>query len=84
MIVAGGNDGLLRFWDVQSGRPLWMQKAHKSYVVGIHYESDDIVMRGFGGEVSRWTVPKLGRLIETCETSDRALANQRACGIVRQ
>ena len=29
MIVAGGGDGLLRFWDAASGRPLWTMLAHK-------------------------------------------------------
>jgi len=41
-IVAGGSDGLLRFWDVSSGRLLWTLQAHKSYVIGVHYEGDEI------------------------------------------
>jgi WD40 repeat protein len=57
MIVAGDDDGLLRFWDV-TGHPLWKLQAHKSHVMGIHFEGDDIVTRGFGGDVSRWTLPR--------------------------
>jgi WD40 repeat protein len=63
MVVAGDSDGLLRFWDV-TGRPLWKLQAHKSHVVGIHLEGDDIVTRGFGGDVSRWTLPRSEWVIE--------------------
>jgi WD40 repeat protein len=64
MVVAGGGDGLLRFWDVSSERPLWTLPAHKSPVVGIHFEGDSIVTRGFAGDVSRWTLPPPAQVIE--------------------
>jgi hypothetical protein len=32
-------------------------------VIGIHFEGDDIVTRGFAGEVSRWTLPKPAAVI---------------------
>jgi WD40 repeat protein/serine/threonine protein kinase len=57
MVVAGGGDGLLRFWDVSNERPLWTLQAHKSHVIGVHFEGDDIVTRGFGADVSRWRLP---------------------------
>jgi WD40 repeat protein len=57
MVVAGGADGLLRFWDVASGRLLWTMPVHRGAVIGIHFEGGDIVTHGMGGEVSRWTVP---------------------------
>jgi WD40 repeat protein len=57
LVVAGDNDGQLRFWDAASGRALWTLQAHKSYLIGIHFEGDSIVTRGFAGEVSRWTLP---------------------------
>jgi len=63
MVVAGDSDGLLRFWDV-TGQPLWKLQVHKSHVVGIHLEGDDIVTRGFGGDVSRWTIPRSEWVIE--------------------
>jgi WD40 repeat protein/serine/threonine protein kinase len=63
MVVAGGGDGLLRFWDV-TGHPLWKLQAHKSHVLGIHLEGDDIVTRGVGGDVSRWTLPRSKSVIE--------------------
>jgi WD40 repeat protein/serine/threonine protein kinase len=75
MIVAGGGDGLLRFWDAASGRPLWTMLAHKSYLVGIRVEGDDIVTRGFSGDISRWTLPKPNQVIEACSDHDR-------CGIM--
>jgi hypothetical protein len=34
MVVGGGGDGLLRFWDAATGRPLWTLAAHKPYVMG--------------------------------------------------
>jgi WD40 repeat protein/serine/threonine protein kinase len=63
MVVAGDGDGLLRFWDV-TGRPLWKLQAHKSHTVGVHVEGDDIVTRGFAGDVSRWTIPRSAGIIE--------------------
>jgi WD40 repeat protein/serine/threonine protein kinase len=67
MMVAGGGEGLLRFWDAASGRPLWTMPAHKSYLIGIHFEGADIVTRGFGGEISRWRMPTLAGEIGTCD-----------------
>jgi WD40 repeat protein len=64
LIVAGGSEGQLWFWDLASGRPLWTLQAHKSHVVGIHFEGSDIVTRGFGGDISRWTLPLPARVIE--------------------
>jgi WD40 repeat protein len=57
-IVAGGGDGVLRFWDVVSGRMIWTMRAHRSGIAGIHYEGSDIVTRGFTGEVSRWEISR--------------------------
>ena len=69
LVVAGGSDGLLRFWDASSARLLWTLPAHKSYVIGVHYEGNDIVTRGFAGDVSRWTLPPTGRILEMCHAS---------------
>jgi len=75
MVVAGDADGMLRFWDAASGRPLWTLSAHKSHLIGIHFEDADIITRGFAGDLSRWTLPKPEWVIETC-------ADHEACGIV--
>jgi len=56
-VVAGGADGLLRFWDA-GGRLLWTLPAHNSMVIGVHLEGEDLVTRAFTGELSRWTLPK--------------------------
>jgi WD40 repeat protein/serine/threonine protein kinase len=69
LVVAGGSDGFLRFWDTSNGRLLWMLQAHKSYVVGVHYEGNDIVTRAFAGDVARWTLPQSDKVIEACHTS---------------
>jgi WD40 repeat protein len=82
MVVAGGGDGLLRFWDASSGRLLWTVQAHKSFVIGIHFEGDDIVTRGFGGDVARWTLPTLDSVIEACTACDIG-TSQREFGIVQ-
>jgi WD40 repeat protein len=67
-VVAGGGDGLLRFWDAASGRQLWKLQAHRSSVIGIHVDGDDIVTRGQAGEFSRWTLPRSARIIEAAST----------------
>jgi hypothetical protein len=64
MVIAGGSDGLLWFWDRETTRPLWTLHAHGSSVVGIHLEGDQVLTRGFAGEVARWTIPKSEQVIE--------------------
>jgi eukaryotic-like serine/threonine-protein kinase len=66
VVVAGGSDGILRFWDTSNERLLWTLQAHKSYVVGVHYERDDLVTRGFSGDVIRWSLPNPNQIIEAC------------------
>jgi WD40 repeat protein len=57
LVIAGGSDGFLRFWDASNQRLLWTLQAHKSYVVGLHYEGNDLITRGFAGDISRWSLP---------------------------
>jgi len=71
LVMAGGADGLLRFWDAASGRLLWAFQAHKSQLIGVHVEGRDIVTRGFGGELSRWTLPGSEQVIEACGDHER-------------
>jgi WD40 repeat protein len=79
MVIAGGGDGLLRFWDATSGRQLWKLQAHNSNVIGIHFEGDDLVTRGFGGDVSRWRLPTPERVVEACKVATTA---SPGCAIV--
>ena len=72
MIVAGGSDGAVRFWSRSSGRLLWMLQAHASYVVGVHYEGNDLVTRGFAGDIARWTLPSPDSVIDACRASSCA------------
>jgi WD40 repeat protein len=65
MVVAGGGDGLLRFWEMSSQRLLWMLPAHRSHLVGIHFQGDNIVTRGFAGDVSRWTLPPSAQVVDS-------------------
>jgi WD40 repeat protein len=68
-VVAASGDGLLRFWDAASGRMIWTLRAHTVGVAGVHFDGDDIVTRGFLGDVSRWSVSKLA----SAETIDRVV-----------
>jgi WD40 repeat protein len=83
MVIAAGGDGLLRFWDTSNERQLWTLQAHKPHAVGIHFEGDDLVTRGFGGDISRWALPPPGVAIEACgHATEVAAAGHEACAIV--
>jgi hypothetical protein len=69
-VIAGGADGLLRFWDAPSGQQLWTLPAHKPPVVGIHLEGPDVVTRGFAGKF------RVGRCC--LRATDRCLLGPRA------
>jgi len=62
LVMAGGSDGILWFWDRGTARPVWKLQVHKGHVVGVHLEGDGFITRGFGGDVSRWTLPR--RILE--------------------
>jgi len=74
VLVAGGSDGFLRFWDTSNGRLLWMLQAHRTYIVGVHYEGDDLITRSFAGDVARWALPSPDRVIESCRAGTCAPA----------
>ncbi|HET9621211.1 MAG TPA: WD40 repeat domain-containing protein, partial [Kofleriaceae bacterium] len=57
LVITAGSDGLLRFFDVANGRLLWSLRAH-SRVNGLHFEGDQLVTRGFDGDLARWEIPK--------------------------
>ncbi len=73
-LVAGDADGFLRFWDVRSGRPLWILPAHGSAVVGLHFDGVDLITRGIGGDLVRWALPAPQKVIDACRAS--------ACGTI--
>jgi WD40 repeat protein len=77
MLIGGGGDGRLRFWEATSGRPLWAMPAHPSHLVGVHVEGADIVTRGFSGDITRWSLPKSGQVIAACD-------QRELCAIVTQ
>ena len=54
LVVGGGADGRLRFWEAGTGRALWTTPAHIGAVVGLHYEGEDLITRGLGGDLARW------------------------------
>jgi len=55
-VVAGSGDGRLWFWDAVSGRALWTTAAHRSAIVGLHFEGSALITHGFGGDLSRWII----------------------------
>ena len=71
MLIGGGGDGQLRFWEAASGRPLWTMPAHRSHLVGVHVEGPDIVTRGFSGDIARWSLPRPEQAIEACDHNER-------------
>jgi WD40 repeat protein len=77
MLIGGGGDGRLRFWEAASGRPLWTMPAHRSHLVGVHVEGSDIVTRGFSGDIARWSLPRSEQVIEACD-------QRELCAIVTQ
>jgi WD40 repeat protein len=76
LVMAGGADGRLLFWDRDSGRQLWALHAHASQIIGVHVEGGDIVTRGIAGELSRWTLPSPAQVIGACGDNNR-------CAIVK-
>jgi WD40 repeat protein len=71
LVVAGGADGGLRFWDKDSARLLWTFRTHTSQIIGVHVEGGDIVTRGFTGYLARWTLPSPGQVIQACGDRER-------------
>jgi WD40 repeat protein len=57
-VITAGGDGLLRFWDMHSGTLIGTLQAHRSPVSGIHFNGNELLTRGFNGELSRWQFPK--------------------------
>lgn len=65
-VMAGGADGVLQFWDMDSGRLLWALHVHASPIAGLQLAGSDIVTLGSTGELSRWALPSPGRVIRAC------------------
>jgi len=77
LLIGGDGDGVLRFWDMATGARLWTLQAHKSAIIAVHVDGDDLVTRGFTGEISRWRLPKSEQVIDGCSEQPR-------CAIVAQ
>ena len=59
MVVTAGGVGLLRFFDARSGALLWSLRAHAGIISSVHFERNELVTRGFNGDMARWTLPPL-------------------------
>jgi WD40 repeat protein len=74
MLVTGGGDGKLRFWDLASGRLMWSLQAHRGPVNAIRFDGDDLVTRGFDGDLARWRIPAVPPPPEFVRGIDRVLS----------
>lgn len=71
MVIGGSGDGVLRFWDTATAQPLWVVEAHKPSVMGVHFQDGDLVTRGIGGEVTRWSFPDPSAVISGVAPASR-------------
>jgi WD40 repeat protein len=69
LLIAGGSEGLLWFWELSTGRPLWKLQAHRSHAIGIHIEGSALITRGSTGEISRWELASPEGLSRRCTPS---------------
>ena len=70
MIVGGGGDGVLRFWDAASGERLWAMPAHRSQLIGIRVTGNEVITRGYSGDMAKWVLPDPDRVIAACKSPD--------------
>jgi WD40 repeat protein len=56
LVLGGGTDGRLRYWDAETGRPLWTTPAHSGPLVGLRIEGEEVVTRSLGGELVTWHI----------------------------
>jgi WD40 repeat protein len=73
MLVTGGGDGILRFWDLASGRKVWSLRAHRKTIVAMHFDGSDLLTRSREGELARWRLPQLQSSQELMRGIDRVL-----------
>ncbi|HEX4422851.1 MAG TPA: protein kinase [Kofleriaceae bacterium] len=64
-VVGGCGDSALHVWSKESGRQVWTLPVHRSSVMGLHWEGNDIVTRSFSGEISRWAIADPRSVIAT-------------------
>jgi WD40 repeat protein len=73
VLIGGGIDGILRFWETSSGRLLWTMPAHPVHIIGVHVEGGDVVTRGFSGDISRWSLPQPRSVIDACSHNEHCV-----------
>jgi WD40 repeat protein len=56
MLVSGGSDGMLRWWDVQSGRCVQVQEAHQGAMQALKASPDGRMLASCGddGAIVLW------------------------------
>ena len=56
MLVSGGGDGMLRWWDLQHGECVWVRKAHQGVVQSLKLSPDGqrLASCGDDGAIKVW------------------------------
>jgi hypothetical protein len=66
-----------------------MLRAHRSFVNGLHFAGDDVVSRGYEGDLARWSLPltppaDLAELVDCLplqlDEKTGALVDDKPCG----
>lgn len=79
MVVGADADGNVRFWDAVSGAELWVLRAHKALISGLHFEGDALITRAGTGYLARWELPKPTAVGSSVERFERLVR----CGPMR-
>jgi WD40 repeat protein len=62
LVVGGGGDGMLRWWEAATGRQLWSIQVSHGAIVWIRIQDGDVLVQGAGGDVSRWRIPSADKI----------------------
>ena len=88
LLATAAGDGAIQFWDMASGRLIWMLHAHRSFVNGVHFAGPDLISRGYEGDLARWSLPSISAttfatlvscLPQRLDEGSGALVDNRPC-----
>jgi WD40 repeat protein len=58
LLASGGNDGVIRLWDVATSKPLKFAAGHKNSIYGVTFSTDGklLASAGFDRTTHVWSV----------------------------